>query len=222
MFNPKTVWQVVRVATLAGASALITSSCISADVNTNTTQVTPQGTVELDKVRAGMPESIFRAARITFAVDTKMEATKGGKTQYISRMYNSKNGQYMAQCHDDRCFLLQVLYNQPVDKEYALATLPMLVQQEAPKENFVDQTVLKNPKTSMAAEFHYFGNKALAIVTYSDKSATKVSSISVYAMSPERAYQVAYGRVPPQLKIPAESKDAAVADSATPAQTAQH
>jgi len=223
MIDLKTVWQVVRVATVAGASAMIACSCISADVDSNTTQVTPQGTVQLEKIRAGMPEEIFRNARITFAVDTKMEATKGGKTQYLSRTYNSKQGQYMIQCHDDKCFLLQVLYNKPIDKADGLATLPNLVPPTAPAENFVDDSVLKNPKTTMASEYHYFGNKSLAIVNYSDKTGKEISSISVYALPPEKALSVAYGKVPAALHVPAESKgDPTVADAGAPEDKKQH
>src|ERR1700730_10240676 len=103
MFQRMFSWQSVRVAAAAGATALITSSCISAN-DSGTTSVTPQGTVPLEKVRAGMPESIFKSARITFAVDTHPAASQGGKTQYISRVFTDKNGQYMAQCRDEHCY----------------------------------------------------------------------------------------------------------------------
>jgi hypothetical protein len=172
--------------------------------------VTPQGTVDLEKVRAGMPEQVFRAARITFAVDTHTEASKGGKTQYISRTYNAKGGQYLAQCKDEKCFLMQVLYNTPVDKADGLKTLPLLVANDAGPETSVDDTVMKNKKTPMASEFHYFGNKAFVIVNYTDKSGANIASIYAYALPPEKALKVAFGKVPPQMHIPEESKLAAV------------
>lgn len=211
MFERTTTWQVLRVIAFAGASAMITTSCISPDVDTNTTQVTPQGTVELEKIRAGMPENVFRSARITFAVDTKPEASKGGKTQYISRTYNAKNGQYLAQCSKDKCVLLQVLYKEPIAKADAIPTIATLVPADAGEETFVDDIVMKNPKTPMATDFRYFGKKALVLVNYTDKSGEKVSSIYAYAMPPEGALRMAFGKVPPALKVPEASKVAAIA-----------
>lgn len=211
MFERTSTWQVLRVIAVAGASAMITTSCISPDVDSNTTQVTPQGTVELEKIRAGMPENVFRSARITFAVDTKPEASKGGKTQYISRTYTAKNGQYLVQCKNDKCALLQVLYKEPVAKEDVMPTLAGLVPADAGEETAVDDAVLKNPKTPMATEFHYFGKKALVLVNYADKAGTKVASVYAYAMAPEHALKMAFGKVPPALKIPETSKIDAVA-----------
>jgi len=217
MFERRTAWQVLQVAAVAGATALITTSCISPDTNSNTTQVTPQGTVELEKIRAGMPETVFQSARITFAVDTHKEASKGGKTQYISRTYNAKGGQYLAQCKDNVCFQLQVLYPTPVPTADALATVAALVPSDAGAESSLDDSVLKNSKTPMATDFHYFGTKALVIVNYADKKADKVTSISAYAMAPEKALKQAFGKVPPQMKIPESSKTPAVAEGAKPA-----
>jgi hypothetical protein len=223
MFQRKISWQAVRVAAAVGATALVTSSCISAN-DTGTTSVTPQGTVPLEKVRAGMPESIFKSARITFAVDTHPAASQGGKTQYISRVFTDKNGQYMAECRDDRCYELCALYNTPVDKEAGLASLALLLPADSPPESGVDDTIVKAPKDKdpRAIEIHYYGNKYTAVIIYSDKTATKISQINCYAMPPELAFRVDIPGLR-AIKIPEYAKAGAdVATGPDSKTTAEH
>lgn len=211
MFDLKNARELSKVLACAGASAFVLSACISVDTNSNTTAVTPQGTVDLDKVRAGVPETVFKQARITFAVDTHPEASAGGKTQYLSRTYNAKHGQYVAQCKDDRCYELQVIYDPPVPRADGLATMAQILPPDAPAETSVDDTVLKSPKNPRALDIHYFGNKYLGIITYADKTGSQVKMVNVYAMPPEAAFVAEYGKIPPALKIPAASRTSAVA-----------
>jgi hypothetical protein len=223
MFQRKISWQAVRVAATVGATALVTSSCISAN-DTGTTSVTPQGTVPLEKIKAGMPESIFKSARITFAVDTHPAASQGGKTQYISRVFTDKNGQYMAECRDDKCFELSVLYNTPVDKDAGLASLALLLPADSPPESGVNDNIVKEPKNKdpRAIEVHFYGNKYTAIVIYSDKSATKISQINCYALPADLAFRV---DVPGLrgVKIPDYAKGGAdVATTTDSPATAEH
>jgi len=213
-------WQVVRVAAVAGASALITSSCISAG-DSGTTSVTPQGTVPLEKVRAGMPETIFKSARITFAVDTHPAASQGGKTQYMSRTYTDKNGQYMAECRDEKCYELSALYRPPVDKADGLAALAQLMPTDAPPETGADDSIIKSAKDPRALEIRYYGNKYTAIINYADKSAAKISQINAYALPAELAVKADVGGLR-CIKIPEYAKGSDVAQSPTSPEKSEH
>jgi hypothetical protein len=166
-------------ASVAILSIVSLTSCSKS--GTNTTNVTPQGTVQLDSVRVGMPESTFKDASITFVVDPKAQATSGGKTQYLSRSYDKKGGQYLAQCKDGKCFVLQTLYiTTPISKEDAVETLKILLPADAPPQSKVDDSQMKSGKVSTPGEIYEFGDKYTGIVTYTDKTGTKVSQVSAF------------------------------------------
>jgi hypothetical protein len=160
-------------------SVVSLSSCTKN--SSNTTNVTPQGTVQLDTVKVGMPEATFKDATITFVVDPKPAATAAGRTQYLSRTYDKKGGQYVAQCKGGKCFVLQTLYaTTPIPKEDALEALKVLLPADAPPQSKVDDSQMKSDKVKTPGEIYEFGDKYTGILTYTDKTGTKVSQVSAF------------------------------------------
>src|SRR4030095_859816 len=74
--------------------------------NSGTPNAAPQGTLPLDSVKVGMPETAFQEAILTFVPDPK--GSVGRKVQYLSRSFDATGGQYVIQCRDGRCFGVQV------------------------------------------------------------------------------------------------------------------
>lgn len=147
----------------------------------NTTNVTPQGTVQLDTVKVGMPESTFKDATITFVVDPKPAATAAGSSQYLSRTYDKKNGQYVAKCKNGKCFVLQSLYvTTPIPKEDALESLKLLLPADAPPQSKVDDSQMKSDKVKNPGEIYEFGDKYTGILQYTDKTGAKVTVVSAF------------------------------------------
>ncbi|MBS1954436.1 MAG: hypothetical protein JST89_09620 [Cyanobacteria bacterium SZAS-4] len=168
---------------LAASVALLSivnlSSCSKS--GSNTTNVTPQGTVQLDTIKVGMPEATFKDATITFVVDPKPAASNGGRTQYLSRTYDKKGGQYVAQCKGDKCFVLQTLYmTNPIPKEDALEILKTLLPADAPQQTKVDDSQMKSDKVKTPGEIYEFGDKYTGILNYTDKTGTKVNTVSAF------------------------------------------
>ncbi len=227
MLEAKRNWQTVKTATCAGACALIASSCISTNDTGTATQVTPQGTVPLETVHAGLPEEIFKSAHVTFQVDTSPGAKVGGKTQYLSRMTTAKNnGQYLAQCKDDKCYEIQILYRpvtnaKSVSKEDALAAMKQLAPADAGEPTEDDQ-LMKNKKATIADELFYFGNKYLGILTFDDKSAGKVNTVTVYALPPQMALTYEFGALGRKLSLPDSAKSDSVAQAAPSGSASEH
>lgn len=139
-----------------------------------------QGSVPLETLKVGMPETVFKNAILTFAVDTNPTATAGGKTQYDSRTYNSKGGQYLAQCKGDKCFELQIYYGKnPISKEEALENVKQMLPSDAPAEpTKVDDSQVKSKSVTQPTEVHHFGDYTGELI-YTDKSATKVAVVNV-------------------------------------------
>jgi hypothetical protein len=229
MAEGKRLWQAAKTVACAGASALIASACISAN-DSGTAQVTPQGTVQLEAIKAGMLEDIFKNARVTFAVDTHQEARKGDKTQYISRFYSARGGQYMAECKDDRCYELEVLFRAHgapkeatgVSKDDALATMKELLPTDAP-DPVVDDSRLKDKRAFPNTELYYFGNKYLGVINYDDKSGKTVNTVTVFALPPQVALKYEFGgKVPKNLNVPDSAKGNAVAQAGTSPTSSEH
>ncbi len=165
--------------TVAILSIVSLSSCSKS--TSNTTNVTPQGTVQLDSIKVGMPEATFKDATITFIVDPKANATTGGRTQYLSRSYDKKNGQYVAQCKGGKCFVLQTLYlTNPIPKEDALEVLKGLLPGDAPPQSKVDDSQMKSDKFKSPGEIYEYGDKYTGILQFTDKKGDKVTTVSAF------------------------------------------
>lgn len=130
--------------------ALVTTlqGCGETDINED---VSPQGTIPLDKISLGSPESSLREAVITFVKDPSAQARAGGKTQYLSREKTAAGGQYMVQCKDGAVFQISILHtDKPVAKETALVELKKILPPECPAQSKVDEGTIK--------ETYYYGN----------------------------------------------------------------
>ena len=185
MFDVTSFKKNALAASVAILSIVSLSSCSKS--GSNTTNVTPQGTVQLDSIKVGMPEDTFKNATITFVVDPKAAATSGGKTQYLSRTYDKKGGQYMSQCKDGKCFVLQTLYiNTPIPKEDALEALKNLLPGDAPPQSKVDDSQLKSDKFKAPGEIYEYGDKYTGILQYTDKTGAKVSTVSAFDMAADK------------------------------------
>jgi hypothetical protein len=143
--------------------------------------VTAQGTINLDAVKAGMPESTFTEAKITFAPDLRPAASSNGKTQYLSRSSTAKKGQYVVECKDGFCFWLEVKYpeKEPITKEEALETLKQLLPIDAPPQTKVDDSLLSK---SPPQEIYEYADKYTGMLEYTDKTGAKVASVSAFSL----------------------------------------
>lgn len=167
----------------ASLLALVTACAITgcSTEGANKPRATIQGTVPLETITVGVPEDTLKTAILTFWADTNPMASAGGKTQYNSRAYDPKGGQYIANCKNGKCFKLQAYYvNNPITKEEALETIKRLLPQGAPPQSKVDDAEVKAAKVAQPTETYYFGDYS-GQLAYTDKSATKVSVVTVEA-----------------------------------------
>jgi hypothetical protein len=165
------------------ACVVVLASTISACSQSGHNQMaTPKGTVSLENLKVGTRENVFKNAILTFYEDRNPAASVDNKTQYNSRTYNAKGGQYLAQCRGDKCFELQVYYtSNPISKEEALETLKQMLPEGAPPQTRVDSSQMN---TSSPTEYYYFGDYRGELV-YADKSADKVKIVNAVDMKGE-------------------------------------
>lgn len=90
-----------------------------------------QGTVNVEGLKVGVPESVIKDAVLTFVLDESPAAKAGGRNQYLSRTKDSKGGQFSAQCKDGNCFRLEAIYETPITKEEAVDTLTKMLPSAA-------------------------------------------------------------------------------------------
>jgi len=166
-----------------------------------------QGSIDLDAVKVGMPESTFTDAKITFAPDP--QAPINGK--YSSRRPNAQKGSYEVKCKDGRCFWLRVKYpeKESISKEEGLAALKLLIPGDAPPESKVDDSA--NPLVL----FDY-GNKCTGVVEYTDKDDTKVSEVSAFDIPIDQARKglMGMGKIKTAASIAAAKKATKAAKAA--------
>ncbi len=198
MFDVTSFKKNALAASVAMLSIVSLSSCSKS--GSNTTNVTPQGTVQLDTIKVGMPEATFKDATITFVVDPKPAASTAGRTQYLSRTYDKKGGQYVAQCKGDKCFVLQTLYiTTPIPKEDALEALKNLLPADAPPQSKVDDSQMKSDKVKTPGEIYEYGDKYTGILNYTDKTGTKVNTVSAFDMGADEVRKgLNWAGVPPK------------------------
>lgn len=146
--------------------------------------VTPKGTINLDALKVGVPESVVQEAVLTFVKDEKPQSKDGGKTQYLSRSKDSRGGQYIAQCKDGSCFMLQSYYMEaPISKEEALKTVTNMLPESAPPQSKVDDSQLTEGKAKNPKEKIYYGEDFLAELVHKGGETEKVQIVNVYDLS---------------------------------------
>lgn len=178
MFNWKKQYKSLSLIALAAvACATMNTACSSG--KDAAAVPTPQGTIPLEAVRVGMPETTFKDAILTFVQDPN--GSLAGKVQYLSRGRDANGGQYMVQCKDGRCFGLLVYHQeQPVSKEQALSTLEKLFPTDKPAQSKVDDQQIKTGSVATPTETYFFGDDYKGELIYTDKSASKVKIIAAW------------------------------------------
>ena len=149
---------------------------------------TPQGTINLDGLKVGVPENVIKEAVLTFVLDDKPAAKAGGKSQYLSRSKDSNGGQYVAQCIGGSCYRLDALYDSaPIPKEKALETVKNMLPADAPPQSKVDDSEL-NKAGAPPVESIYYGTDYSVSLTFTDKDGQTVKSVSVTSIPKMSAF----------------------------------
>jgi len=178
MFNWKKQYKTLSLVALAAiACATMNTACSSS--KDAAAVPTPQGTIPLESVRVGMPESTFKDAILTFVQDPNGNIL--GKVQYLSRGRDANGGQYLVQCKDGRCFGLLVLHkDQPISKDQALATMDKLFPSDKPAQSKVDDQQLKAGSSDTPTVTYFFGDSYKGELIYADKAGSKVKYVTAW------------------------------------------
>ena len=135
-------------------------------------EVTPQGTIALEKITLGIPESTLKEAMVTFVRDPSAQASAGGKSQYLSRPKTTAGGQYMVQCKDGNVFQIsEVFAESPTSKEPAVIELRKLLPTGAPEQSRVEEKA--------TSDVYYYGSDYTGELNYKD--ATKAQIVNLTA-----------------------------------------
>lgn len=178
MFNWKKQYKSLSLIALAAIACATMNTACSSSKDTAAVP-TPQGTIPLESVRVGMPETTFKDAILTFVPDPNGNIL--GKVQYLSRGRDANGGQYLAHCKDGRCFGLLVLHKeQPISKEQALSTMEKLFPTDKPAQSKVDDQQLKAGNVETPTETFYFGDNYKGELIYTDKSGSKVKYVCAW------------------------------------------
>ncbi len=138
-------------------------------------EVTPQGTIALEKITLGVPESTLKEAMVTFVRDPSAQANAGGKTQYLSRPKTTAGGQYMVQCKDGNVFQIsQVFAETPTAKEPAVIELRKLLPSGAPEQSRVEEKV--------SSDIYYYGSDLTGELIFKDAKKTQVVNLTATNM----------------------------------------
>ncbi|MBK9146141.1 MAG: hypothetical protein IPM23_27055 [Candidatus Melainabacteria bacterium] len=172
------------------ASALVASmlaGCGTGSGGSESPVVTPQGTMELERLKVGIPEQTLEKAVITFELDENPLSRVGGKTQYLSRTRDKKNGKYLLHCNKGNCFQIQALYtDKPITKEEAMEVIKTLLPEGAPEQSRMEET--KEPDSDNKIERYYFGEDYMADMVFPGADGTEVQIVTVYDLPKFRAY----------------------------------
>lgn len=148
------------------ATAIMTG-CTQGENN----EVTPQGTIALEKITLGIPESTLKEAMVTFVRDPSAQASAGGKSQYLSRPKTTAGGQYMVQCKDGNVFQIsEVFAETPTSKEAAVIELKKLLPPSAPEQSRVEE------KTT--SDIYYYGTDYTGELNFKDGKKVQVINLT--------------------------------------------
>lgn len=134
-----------------------------------------KGTVPLDAIRVGTPETVFKEAMLTFVQDPA--GCIGGKNQYLSRINNTDGGQYVVQAKNDLCYGIDVVHAKPVTKEVAIKTMQKLLPPNV-KDVPTERAALVSKPNEPVREYA-FGANYVGRVYYTDKSANEVRVVTI-------------------------------------------
>jgi hypothetical protein len=161
-------------------SMLLLAGC-GGSHNNDAAQATPQGTLDLQEVKVGMPESVFEKASMTFVPDPK--GSFAGKNQYLSRNMDANGAQYVVQCKNGRCYEVQVYFHEAaVPKDLAVKTLSSLLPVESRSVTATNDTEVKAGKAANPIEVLQFGKEYKGEIAYADKSAKGVILVNAWCL----------------------------------------
>ncbi|MBP9094639.1 hypothetical protein KBI23_26705 [bacterium] len=144
------------------------TGCTQGDNN----EVTPQGTIALEKITLGIPESTLKEAMVTFVRDPSAQASAGGKSQYLSRPKTTAGGQYMVQCKDGTVFQIsEVFAETPATKEPAIIELRKLLPTGAPEQSRVEEKA--------TSDVYYYGNDYTGELNFKDTTKAQIVNLTV-------------------------------------------
>lgn len=148
-------------------TAAIMTSCTQGENN----EVTPQGTIALEKITLGVPESTLKEAMVTFVRDPSPQASAGGKSQYLSRPKTTAGGQYMVQCKDGNVFQIsEVFAETPTSKEPAVIELRKLLPPGAPEQSRVEEKA--------NSDVYYYGSDLTGELNFKDAKKTQIINLT--------------------------------------------
>ncbi len=152
---------------LIALTAATLTSCTQGANN----EVTPQGTIALEKITLGVPESTLKEAMVSFVRDPSAQASAGGKSQYLSREKTTAGGQYMVQCKDGTVFQIsQVFAETPTTKEPAVVELRKLLPPSAPEQSRVEEKA--------TSDVYYYGSDLTGELNYKDSKKTQITNLT--------------------------------------------
>ncbi|MFA7336419.1 MAG: hypothetical protein WC028_06510 [Candidatus Obscuribacterales bacterium] len=170
------------------ATAIMTG-CTQGENN----EVTPQGTIALEKITLGIPESTLKEAMVTFVRDPSAQASAGGKSQYLSRPKTTAGGQYMVQCKDGTVFQIsEVFAETPATKEPAIIELRKLLPTGAPEQSRVEEKA--------TSDVYYYGNDYTGELNFKDTTKAQIVSLTVTNIQTLRDAEKASEATKEQLK----------------------
>jgi hypothetical protein len=174
------------------AAASITG-CTQGDSN----EVTPQGTIALEKITLGIPESTLKEAMVSFVRDPSAQASAGGKSQYLSREKTAAGGQYMVQCKDGTVFQIsEVFAETPTSKEPGIIELRKLLPSAAPEQSRVEEKA--------TTDIYYYGSDLIGELNYKDSKKAQITNLTATNMltlkEAEKATEAAKEELKPMVE----------------------
>lgn len=159
---------------MALLSTVALSACTSGVTNGTPQAAVNKGTVPLEAIKVGCPESVFKEALITFIPD--QAGTTKEKNQYLSRFTDANGGQYVVQAKDDLSYEVSIVHrDKTLTKDQAMATIKRLVPL-----NVTDEPVLQPAaKNAGPVDNYKIGEGYTAMVAYKDKTKAEVSMVAV-------------------------------------------
>jgi len=146
----------------------------------------PAGALPANKVKAGLPERLFRDAILSYTQDKSPAASANGKTQYLSRGNDNRGARLVIQCVDNRCIMVQAYYlENPIPKEQALSILKEIMPDDTEPLSKVDDGVFQSGAHAVKAEIYEYGEQQAGCLLYAEGSSNSVAMVNASTLKPQ-------------------------------------
>jgi hypothetical protein len=146
----------------------------------------PPGALPSSKVKAGLPERVFRDAILSYTQDKTPAASANGKTQYLSRGNDNRGARLVIQCVDDRCIMVQAYYlDNPIPKEQALSILKEIMPDDTEPLSKVDDGTCQTGGHAVKAEIYEYGEQQAGCLIYAEGSSNSVAMVNASTLKPQ-------------------------------------